>query len=564
MKQSSPVQRLSQIARSFGPAPARRKRELLAAIASRPPRAPRELRLLHELLCFLRAYPDDGRVLGQVVELIGELRGWLRDADLDPASSVLADSGLPGAVHSNVYALPFLAALQRRFPGCFEIDWEALEEPDDLNNVLGLLVTSGECQGLDDIRLSMPQWFEAARPASMESDLAFLLSLFTSSALEPAARDVLFELCRVPVRFWLKEPGTARCELARPVGRLHYQRRPFEPERRSVAAIVRRPFGRKRRLPASGGRVLIDLARRALCARNLEIRILTYANERDVWLVDAGRGLQLAVMGVVPEYRDPLENHTCVLLLRNGVPIGYGPATVWLGCCELGLNLFPEMRTPEARTVYAQFMRTAYQVLGARTFFLSLYAMGQGNPAAIRTGVFWFYRKLGFSVTNPAVEALARAEEARMRADPAHRSDAATLRRLSRTEGILDLSGGECRPLDLGALGVAQTRWLARAFGSGRGASDRPRAEELCVRRAARWLGAPVPRRGAAGERRGWAMLAPLVCMLAERSSWSRADRRALLAIVRAKGAPTEIGIDRLLQADPRLRDALEVLARPS
>ena len=67
---------------------------------------------------------------------------------------------------------------------------------------------------------------------------------------------------------------------------------------------------------------------------------------------------------------------------------------------------------------------------------------------ALRTGAFWFYRKLGFKPTNPEIEALARGEERRMAAQPGYRSDRRMLRRLSRTEAFLDLSGGKRRPLD--------------------------------------------------------------------------------------------------------------------
>ena len=122
--------------------------------------------------------------------------------------------------------------------------------------------------------------------------------------------------------------------------------------------------------------------------------------------------------------------------------------------------------------------------------------MGEGNPAAIRSGAFWFYRKLGFLPDHPAVERIARAEEARKAARPGHRSDRRTLRKLSHTQAHLDLSGGRCRPFPFGALGVALSRWIAER------ARRRPRARGAALFRARRTPLGPRPRRPrAAGAR---------------------------------------------------------------
>ena len=96
----------------------------------------------------------------------------------------------------------------------------------------------------------------------------------------------------------------------------------------------------------------------------------------------------------------------------------------------MGINLFPEFRGGEIRHLYAQFMRVLHHHLGVEYFFLTSYGMGEGNEDAIRSGAFWFYRKLGFRAANPEVEALARTEEARMHAAPGYRSDRRMLRRL--------------------------------------------------------------------------------------------------------------------------------------
>ena len=142
-----------------------------------------------------------------------------------------------------------------------------------------------------------------------------------------------------------------------------------------------------RRLKAAEGRALIALSLATLCARNLQIPSLAYGNTRDVNMCECGRGLQVALVGILPAYRDALECHTFALVVKNGVPIAYGPASVCCGCCEMGINVFPEFRGGETRWVYSQYMRAIHQVLGARHFFVTTYGMGRGNPEAIRTAL---------------------------------------------------------------------------------------------------------------------------------------------------------------------------------
>jgi hypothetical protein len=339
----------------------------------------------------------------------------------------------------------------------------------------------------------------------------------------------------------------------RPGRRVLYQRAPIEPEARPLAAIVAEPFARARRQSPRQGEQIADLALRALAARDLEIFALGHANPRDVWLADCGRGIEIALLGVLPLCRDPLESHYGLLVLKNGVPLGYGPASVCFGCCELGLNLWPEFRGAEVRYLYPQILRAIHQVLGARFFYVKPYGMGVGNPDAIATGAFWFYRKLGFAAGNPRVERLARLEEAKMRADSTYRCDRATLRRLSRTEAFFDLSQGRCRRLELAPLGLAVSQLLGAR-------GDRVAALRSCCEKAARLLGLGGWRRWPAPRRRGLELLAPLFGLIPGIARWPARDRSLLARLVRVKGGDSEAGADRLLQRHARLEAALRAV----
>jgi hypothetical protein len=269
-------------------------------------------------------------------------------------------------------------------------------------------------------------------------------------------------------------------------------------------------------------------------------------------VIECGRGFQILLAGVVPEHRSAFDALFYFLVTKNGVAIGYGPASVFVGCCELGINLFPEFRGAEIWYVYGQLMRVLHQVLGAECFFLTKYAMGEGNEDAIRTGAFWFYRRMGFRPTIAAVETLARQEEVEMRRRPRHRSDGKTLRKLAKSEAYLDLSGGRCRPVSFGKLGVAITRSLATQSGG-----DRAKAERLALARATRVLVIRDLPSWLPDERRALGAAAPMVSVLGV-ESWKGRDRSNLLRYIRAKGARSEARASRLSAKNESLRKALE------
>ncbi|MBI5434063.1 MAG: hypothetical protein HZA52_14620 [Planctomycetes bacterium] len=550
------VESLKALARTSGAETAAAKRELVEGLAKRERWKPAELRELHDVLEFVRAYPDDERVLAAARSLAATLRervGRVRDGAF---AVPLFDSGVPGSALGHPFSFDVAVELVRLFPGALEIDWDEWEDDAAFTDALSIVLAPGEDQGLEEEGLGLRAWCARCRPTTLATDLEFLLGLFARAGLEPRVRAQLWDACGVPILYRLDRPGTGRVELELADAPLHFQSTEIERERFPLPPRIREPLERRKPLGRAAARRVLDVALAALSARALEIYPLTFASEDDVELVDCGRGLAIALVGVRPERRSALESLQFFLVVKNRVPIAYGPASVLFGCCELGINLFPEFRGGEIRFVYAQLMRVLHARLGVELFFLTKYGMGEQNDDALASGAFWIYRKLGFVPTSPEVEALARAEEARMTREPGYRSDRRMLKRLSHTEAVLDLSGGRCQPLELGALGALQSRFLAAEF-----AGDRARASRECTARVARALGARDLAKWPEPERRAFTALAPLLALLAELAHWSARDRAALVRAIRAKAARSEATAARLFDAHPRLGRELAALA---
>ena len=110
--------------------------------------------------------------------------------------------------------------------------------------------------------------------------------------------------------------------------------------------------------------------------------------------------------------------------------------------------------------------------------------------------------------------------------------------------------------LPLSKVGLALSDALARRFGS-----DREGAQRESEREAARRLGLRSTKGWSRGERLAWTRWAPLVAILPGLARWTPAQRRALVAVVRAKGGRRESDFVRRFDAHRPLRRALLKLA---
>jgi hypothetical protein len=547
---------LERLKTRYGEQAAGRRLELLRVLSRRPlGRADRVL-ALHELLCFARAYPDDAEVLARVERM---LRGFERRADLRRFRRALSGTGVAGTEIEFSFFAENAGYLARRWGRWLSIDWEALEQSEPLDRLLPLLALWGETPALDELPLSTQEWLQQLKGPG-ETDAGFLLRRLEQLGLDGFARELLYEGLDLPLRL---EPGPdtpARTREKLPGVRPVFQTADLRRTRPRVPDDVLGSGFLVRHLPRARGRRLRDLCRDAMITRARDLDAFAYGNPGDVHLVDCGAGLQLAFVGLAPQRRLMLETLYGYLMLKNGVPVGYGAATALFGSCEIAYTVFDTFRSAEAASIYGQVLAATRQLLGVDSYFVEPYQIGQDNEDAIASGAWWFYQKLGFRPRDPALLRLMRAELARMRSRPGHRSSPATLRRLASDNVYLHL--GPERDDVLGLLplpnvGLELTRYLARRFGA-----DRRRAERTCPAEAARLLGQQVPRGLSAGQRLALQRWSPLLLILPGVQRWSADHRQALWQVALAKGGSSELDYLRRFDAHRPLRDALRRLAR--
>ncbi len=556
------VDALAAAAARFTVSARREKRRLLGLLAEREVDDPRVLHALHEALCFLQAYPDDAGVLASVDRA---LEGFpARVKRLAPAAARrLQDSGIAGTSLDYPFGYPMARWLARRFPRDVEILWEQFTEEERLQESLVLLLNPAEHDAFsDEGGLGWRRWLEVARAGRALTDLQVLLELFDRANLDEATRDWLFESLALPIGWRLHGAGASRTFARLPWPRPVFRGGAEAPSRRSdprdFIREVRRPLPSLRVAPRRLAESLIEAARLAMAVRFRELFAFSYANPQDVLVVDPGRGLRIALIGILPRSRLPFEGYYAYLALRNGVPVGYGAAWQLFGALELAVNVFEPFRRGESAFILSQVLRAYHRAFGMRTVVVDPYQIGHGNLEALESGAFYFYQHLGFRPRDPAVRRLAEAEQAKIARDPSYRTPLPLLRQLARSEIYLSLSASDPdaeQRVTASALAALVTGHIARRFHG-----DRRAAAQAASVAVAAAVGAERRRHWPRDERHAFEQLSLLIALIPDLARWPAGDRRRLVQVLRAKGGPSEARYVRLLNGHHRLRRSLEAL----
>jgi hypothetical protein len=551
MNTAAALRGLEALRLRFGPEAEGEKRSLLAVLARGRLANAKQVERFHELLCFMRAYPDSPGVLDAAR---GILDRFDERKDLRKFRSELADTGIAGTRIHYRFFWSTARWLAKRCPEALSVDWSDFERREQFPDLLGLMVPFANSPALDELGWNAREWVSELK-APGETDGAFLIRRFDSLEASSHIKEEMFERLDAPLRV---EPGKATPNRSRahfPAGPVAYQTTPIFRGRPDLAKEAKRPPERVRALSRADGTRVIDLARAAMVTRQRDLYIFENAGPDDVRLMDFGEGFSLAWIGVVPERRLLFEALYGFLALKNGVPIGYGGASAFMGSSEIFFNAFESFRGGQSATLFTRVVRGARALLGSDTFTLDPYQLGHDNEEAIRSGAWWFYQKLGFRPKNRELLALMNKELKTMKRRPKHRSSRQTLKRLAEENLFLHL--GKPRRDVFGLLPLADMALPASRLIAGRFGSDPGKADRVLEREAAQLLGVRSLSRWSASERLWWRRWAPVALTLPGVERWPAARKRALAAVIRAKGGRRESEYARLLDAHKPLRRAL-------
>ncbi len=432
------LERLEALKTDFSPTAAARRQELLRRLSRARFTAPALLYRYHELLCFLCACPDRPALLRAVrreLNRFGSRVDLLRDHE--DFADILDQKGL---ARTAVYCPVTLAAAQwlaARHPRMAHIDWDG-DTADRLSPLLPFIIPAAVEESVE-VGGDPRAWLRAAgMPA--RGDLAWLVQHPALRDPSPALR-ALFDTLQVPVRWDLRDSSASRTRALLPAGSIFFHTTPLLRCKQPLAEQLPGTRIPVRRLPVAAAQRYHDAAMAAVITRYREIHGFNYADPHDVRLADLGRGLHLAWFGILPAHRLPLRAHTGYLLLKNGIPCGYGDVSLLAARAEVAFNLFPSFRAGESAYAFVRLLAFLRQHCGSHCFVLDRYQVGYHNPEAIAAGAFWFYYKLGFRPQRADLARLAAREAQRLARGDGYRCPPAVLKRLAQANIACTLAG---------------------------------------------------------------------------------------------------------------------------
>jgi hypothetical protein len=549
------VRELNSLKREFDDDALGRKLELLKHLERRRLKTATAVVQFHDILCFMRAWPNGSEIL-KITERI--LEGFAKRNDLRRFQIQLEGSGIAGTDISYRFFHPTAEWLAERWGDRLQIDWPKFENAASLENFLSIFGSYAETPALDEYDFGARVWIDRMKNPG-ETDAVFLIRSFRALHADSFLREKLYEDLDPPLRL-LSGADTPSCSTEKfPVKRIIWQKEPIQNQRLDLKATLRSSSFKWHILGTRQARRAIDLTRGTMVTRLRDLDAFAYADPNDVRIANCGGGVQVVMMGVLPERRLLLESLYGYLLLKNGVPIGYGTGVGLFSSCEVAFNLFPAFRGSETALLYTLVLAVFRQLFDADTFMVDTYQLGHDNEEALHSGAWWFYANLGFMPRDPAALRLARSEMSRRKKRAGYRSSISALKSLSQYPVFLELMRKRhdvLGTLNLPAVGLAVTDLMARRFGS-----DRKGGARLCAVEVAHLLKAGSLKNVTAAERDAWEWWSPLVLVLGSVHRWPRKDQRALVEVIRAKGGRHESDFVPLFDGHQRLRKAVQRLA---
>jgi hypothetical protein len=551
------VEQLSLLKSDFSVAAARSVRTLLGQLRQLTITDPATLVLYHETLLFLRAYPLDGptvRAVDAQLRTFDRRIKFLRehDADLSPIMHPEI-SGIFGDSVSDTFSFDIVRWLVRNYPKQIQVDWDWFEDENRLADAWPRFMPLLEEDSFVEANIPYREWLRQARNGT--SEVEWLVSHFNKLPLTDKEKAEIFNAQQLYVR-WTPGHRSTRTGLRSTNNQpIFYQRSPLIQRRDVILSHeLSKPVSTSRLLNLTEGERALDLARDASTVRYRELYGFTHGDPKRVFDVRLDRGLCLHVVGLPAERRLPLRTYHAAMIYRNAVPIGYFEGLSLCERMESGFNLYYTFREGETAWIYAQTLNVMRQIAGVTTFSLDPYQIGYENEEGIESGAFWFYRKLGFRSTDPALRKLTANEEKKLSTKKNYRSSAATLRKLARAPMIFELDANQQEDWDrfqVRNIGMRVQKRMAQAF-----SGDASLMRKKTLNTVAGALNVESSQLNKS-QQQAFSDFALVLSLVRDLREWDEHEKRQLISIIRAKAGVDETRYLREMQKHERLRREL-------
>ncbi len=512
----------------------------------------------HDALLFLRAFPQSRKVvllaertLGGIGRQVDKLGKYGTKVDLFHVEQF---SGIAGTVINDTFTYEVARWLLRRYPKQLSVEWDFEEQGRQLGVSLPRFLPLLADDSLVEADTPYLDWMAAAAGGA-ERILPWLMRQLEDLPMTMLHKTAWYDSLKVNVSWSLGDSAASRTCARRNPQQMYFHREPLIRRNQvSLEAELGSPPLPIRKLLRREGEEVLDTVRDALTVRYRELYGTTRGDPESVIEADVGRGVHIFLWGLPPDRRLPLRAYHAGITFKNGVPINYIEGISLFEWMEVGFNTFYAFRDGETAWIYSKVLHLLHQLTNVTCFSVYPYQLGDQNEEAIKSGAFWFYRKLGFRPGRRELLAMTQREEARMAKQPSYRTSARTLRKLAAAHVFYEFGDGPRGLWDMFSvrnIGLAMQRRMAEKFEGDPEAMCRATSAALAASlliHPTRW--SPI-------EQSVFKDFAFALSLVPELAGWSAGQRQALVEIIRAKVSADEATYLRLLQGHLALKQAL-------
>lgn len=423
------VSQLFSIRHSYGKKFSSQKLHLLKAISKEKLTSKKDVELFHSILLFIIAYPDDHTVYAQSSILLQQLHLYVRSHM--KLKDGLYNSGITNTQLCAAYSFEMVKWMRTNYKKNIRI--QSFEAPEaQVQAILSVVMPKVESEIMQDGNAEWRSWLK--RSMKKEEDLLDrLIAVFDETDIRPEVKDELWSAIGINIEIDFTAPDSLPDPLFIP----YYHRSLIKKKKRT---LIKGTHPRTVRLDKEGSEKIIECSRMILVRHLREIDPITFTSPELISYYQLPRGISIALMGMVPARRHPIDSYMGYTVFKNGMPVAYAGSWVFFDSARIGLNIFPAYRGGESQYIFEQVLRIHQGVYRLQRFSTDPYQIGKDNSDGIHSGAFWIYYRAGFRPVREEQKVIADAEAKKIRSVEGYRTPSSVLKKLadSRLELILD------------------------------------------------------------------------------------------------------------------------------
>ena len=461
------INQLFSIRNRYGKQFASEKLQLLNTINIATVKNKTALQSLYAALLFLIAYPDNKTIYKTANRLLQQLQQYIQSNEKRKYS--LYNTGITGTSLCAAFSFEMVKWLRKTHRD--EINLSSFEADDaQIQSILSVVMSKAESEILQDANAEWKGWLKQLKKRD-EDLLDQFIAIFDSSEIRPDVKEELWNTIGINVEINF----TSHCCLPASLTKLYYHRSHNKKEKKKNIPDVK-PIRVK--LTENEAEQIIDCARMILLRKLRELDPISFTSAKHINFYQLAGGISIALMGMVPRHRHPIDSYMGYVVFKNGLPVSYAGSWILFNSGRMGLNVFADYRGGEARYIFEQILQLHTHVYRLKRFTIDPYQVGKENYEGINSGAFWFYYHAGFRSLQKEQQELAITETQKIKLNKGYRSPASVLKKLanSRLEQVLQKSAVNFDATDLSR---AYAGILIKKYNSNRSLAEKDAVKKL-------------------------------------------------------------------------------------